>query len=496
MTLPVELYAAASVCKLEAGTIASGISGYALMQRAGTAALKTLRECWPQARAVAFVCGRGNNGGDGMVMARLAHGAGIEVRVLMVGSAEGLKGEAAEALRDLRAAGLNLEASTTQALTNADVIVDALLGLGVRAPLSDEAAKVISAINSSGRPVLAMDLPSGLDPDSGLALPAVRARATISFIALKQGLFMGDGPGYAGEIFFDALHAGSKIAPAVNPAMIRMTDADLGACLPRRPRSSHKGLFGRVLIVGGGTGMPGAVRLAAEAALRTGAGLVSVASLPEHQATVVGARPELMFRGIGDARELAKILQDFDVVAIGPGLGKTPWSRSVLKTLFASRPQGQGLVVDADALNLLAEGEGPQSCEDWILTPHPGEAARLLNSTTAVVQQDRSAALKSLCERRGGVVVLKGASTLVGKTGGIARVCERGNPGMAVAGMGDVLTGCIAGLLAQHGQAFAAAAAGVWLHATAGDLCAANGLRGVLALDVATRLRDVLAPYP
>jgi NAD(P)H-hydrate epimerase len=202
-----------------------------------------------------------------------------------------------------------------------------------------------------------------------------------------------------------------------------------------------------------------------------------------------------MFRGIGTPQDLQPLLASCDVIALGPGLGRSDWAQAMLRAVFASRPTGQGVVVDADALNLIAAGCGPARCEEWILTPHPGEAARLLATTNDEVQRDRQAALRNLCEKRGGTIVLKGASTLVGQSGRIPRLCDRGNPGMAVAGMGDVLTGTIAGLLAQRRDPFAAAGVGVWLHAVAGDRCAGLGVRGVLALDVATRLRDVLAPY-
>jgi NAD(P)H-hydrate epimerase len=255
-------------------------------------------------------------------------------------------------------------------------------------------------------------------------------------------------------------------------------------------------MFGRVLVIGGGAGMPGAVRLAAESALRVGAGLVTVASLPEHLAAVVGTRPELMFHGISTCADVVAPLTAADVIAIGPGLGRSDWARELLGQVLQHRRSGQHLVVDADALNLIADGVGLQHCADWVLTPHPGEAARLLGVDTSVVQENRLAALAMLCERRGGTIVLKGAATLVGQSGHTPRLCEKGNPGMAVPGMGDVLTGALAGVLAQGSEPLAAAAAAVYAHAVAGDRCARNGVRGVLALDVAQELRAVLALLP
>jgi NAD(P)H-hydrate epimerase len=381
-------------------------------------------------------------------------------------------------------------------LASADVVLDALLGIGVRAPLRPEWQSAIIAMNASGRPVLALDLPSGLDPDSGRALPAVRAAATISFIALKQGLCLGDGPDHAGELHFDALDVDVDVdvaVPGLRPALRRLTDAMLAAALPPRPRQSHKAQFGRVVIIGGGSGMPGAVRLAGEAALRVGAGLVTVASIPAHLEAVVGARPELMFRAVAGGADVPAALADADVIVMGPGMGRSDWARDVLVAALATRQPQQRLVVDADALNLIATGVGMQRCADWVLTPHPGEAARLLGTSTQAIQQDRSGALAALCAQRGGTVVLKGAMTLVGHEAEVPWLCERGNAGMAVPGMGDVLAGAIAGILAQNGQPFESAAAAVHAHALAGDRCAREGLRGMLALEVAQALRAVLA---
>jgi ADP-dependent NAD(P)H-hydrate dehydratase / NAD(P)H-hydrate epimerase len=378
------------------------------------------------------------------------------------------------------------------ALNRADVVVDALLGIGVRAPLRDDWQQVIAALNACQRPVLALDIPSGLDPDLGNALPAVHATATITFLGLKQGLFVGEGPEHSGEIFFDGLRVDST-TDIGQPALLRLTYEDLARVLPQRPRQSHKSQFGRVLIVGGGAGMPGAVRLAAEAALRVGAGLVTVASLPEHLGTIVGQRPELMFHALREASDVEAPMAVADVVALGPGLGRDNWAKGVLAAALAARRPTQRLVVDADALNLIAAGHGPSRMEDWVLTPHPGEAARLLGIGIAEVQADRMAALHALCERRGGTIVLKGATSLVGHAGQMPRLCDRGNPGMSVPGMGDVLTGAIAGLLAQNAQVFEATSAAVYAHALAGDHCARLGVRGMLALEVAQELRAVLA---
>jgi len=494
MLLPEEIYSATQVRQMEAAAVAGGTPGYTLMQRAGAAAFGALRQRWPLARTIVVVAGPGNNGGDGLVLARLARQAGLSVLVLLVAEVGALRGEARQAYEDLLAGGVQLHAFAPAELARADVVVDALLGIGVRAPLRAEWQQVVTAINACQRPVFSLDLPSGLDPDQGRALPAVRATATMSFLGLKQGLFVGEGPEHAGEILFDGLRV--EAAASGPPALRRLSHEDLARVLPQRPRQSHKSQFGRVLVVGGGAGMPGATRLAAEAALRVGAGLVSVASLPEHLPAVVGARPELMFHALRDAADVQAAVAVADVIALGPGLGRDGWARSVLAAVCAARRPQQRLVVDADALNLIAAGHGPARVEDWVLTPHPGEAARLLGCSITEVQADRLAALAALCQRRGGTVVLKGATSLVGHLAEVPRLCDRGNPGMAVPGMGDVLTGAIAGLLAQTTHVLEATGAAVYAHAVAGDRCARLGVRGVLALEVAQELRAVLAQLP
>jgi hydroxyethylthiazole kinase-like uncharacterized protein yjeF len=493
MLLPREIFTAAQVRQLEAAAIAAGTPGYTLMKRAGTAAFSALRQRWPLARTLAVVAGPGNNGGDGLVLARLAHQAGLEVTVLLVADPAALRAEAREAFTELREAGVQTHRFDAAVLARADVIVDALLGIGARGTLRPEMREAIEAINASGRRVFAIDLPSGLDPDTGHALPAVRATATITFIALKQGLYLGEGPEHAGDIQFDGLQVAR--AP-IEPALRRLSYESLAEVLPPRPRQSHKGQFGRVLVIGGGTGMPGAVRLAAEAALRVGAGLVTVASLPEHLLPVTSTRPELMFRALRDVCDVADAMANADVIAVGPGLGQDAWAARMLGAVFEHRRPGQRIVADADALNLIASEDSRMRLDDWVLTPHPGEAARLLGTNVADVQHDRLATLRELCTQRGGVIVLKGAGTLIGAQGQVPRLCDHGNPGMSAPGMGDVLTGAVAGFLGQSEKSFEAAAAAVYTHAVAGDHCARLGLRGLLALEVAQELRVVLAQMP
>ena len=490
MSLPDALYSVAQVRDIDARAIAAGTPAYELMQRAGAAALRMLVARWPAAQRIAVVCGPGNKGGDGYVLARLLRQSRYNVDVLAVADPSGLQGPAREAWEAFSAAGNAARAFDAAVLSQADVVVDAFLGTGLRLPLRETAAAVVAAINACGRPVLSLDVPSGLDADRGDASQAVRAAATVSFIALKTGLLVGDGPSCTGELGFDSLAV--QIPPDVMPRAACIGSDVIRAALPARPRNAHKAACGRVLLVGGGAGMPGAVRLAAESALQVGAGLVTVASLPEHLLPVVGARPELMFHALPNADALPAALAQADVVAVGPGLGRDAWAQAVFETLLAHRRLGQFLILDADALNLLAARSERLGDADWILTPHPGEAARLLGCETATVQADRLAALDRLVAERGGVIILKGAGTLLGTAGQVHALCRHGNPGMAVPGMGDVLTGALAGILAQCRDPWLAARAAVQAHALAGDRVARDGERGVLAGAVGRALRDTV----
>jgi NAD(P)H-hydrate epimerase len=487
-TLPAAVHSAAEVRAMDRHAIdVQGIPGYTLMQRAGEAAFDLLLAAWPGARRVLVACGAGNNGGDGYVVARLAREAGMEVAVAALSDPARLAGDAARAHADFAAAGGTTGPFTDALAAGADVIVDALLGTGLDREVGGLLAECIGVVNAAGRPVLALDLPSGLHADTGRVMgTAIRADRTITFVGLKAGLYLGEAASHVGSLAFAGL---GVQAPEPPPRLLRLEPTLLATLLPPRRRDAHKGEFGRVLVVGGGPGMAGAARLAGEASLRAGAGLVTVATRPEHVAALVAGRPELMVRGVGNAGELAPLLEAADVVALGPGLGRGDWARELfLATLAANKP----LVVDADALNLLSEA--PVRREDWILTPHPGEAGRLLGCSAAEVQSGRLEAVGALCARYGGVAVLKGAGTLVQRAGGTPWVCDRGNPGMATAGMGDVLTGVIAGLRAQLGEAESAAAAGVLAHALAGDRGAAAGERGLVAGDVIDALRSCVNP--
>jgi NAD(P)H-hydrate epimerase len=488
--LPRHVFSAGQVRAMDRHAIEHlGVAGYTLMTRAGEAALDLLGESWPAARRITVLCGSGNNAGDGYVLARLARAAGFTVLTAALGDATRLAGDAARAYADFSSAGGVAATFDPAMLAETDVVVDALLGTGLDRDVGGAFAACIEAVNACDTPVLSLDIPSGLQADDGRVMGcAVRATRTITFVGLKSGLYLGAAADHVGSLSFAGLGVGEfdAIGP---PVLLRAGPAEVSRALPARRRAAHKGDFGRVLVVGGGEGMPGAVRLAAEAALRAGAGLVTVATQAANVAAVVGSRPEIICHGVASEAQARPLMAAADVVAIGPGLGQSDWARGLMEAALAS---GKPLVVDADGLNLLAASpwKGPR----WVLTPHPGEAGRLLGSSAAAVQADRLAALHGLAERYGGVVLLKGAGSLVLGPGGQAWVCDAGNPGMAVAGMGDVLTGVIAGLIAQCQDLELAAVAGMWIHAHAGDLAAADGLRGLLASDLLERLRACVNP--
>lgn len=483
------LYTAGQVRDLDRRAIHElGIPGYELMTRAGHATLNALHALWPATGSVTVLCGPGNNGGDGYVIARAARALGLRTHVVALGDPQQLKGDARQAHADFIAAGGRCE-PWSPALLDSDVIVDALYGTGLARAVTGDAAKLIEAANASGRPIVSVDIPSGLHADTGAVLGvAARAALTVTFIGRKLGLYLGAGPEHVGHVVFDDLRVPLATYDAATPQARLLDVSDVREALPRRRRAAHKGDHGHVLVVGGGPGMPGAARLAGEAALRAGAGLVTLAVHPDNVG-IVAARPELMCVATGSAADLAAAMSRATVIAIGPGLGQTEWARAQFQAAVAN---GKPLVVDADALNLLAAS--PLRNDHWVLTPHPGEAARLLGTTSATVQSDRLGAAGALHARYGGIVVLKGAGSIVRGGAGTPGLCDRGNPGMAAGGMGDVLTGVIAGIAAQCASLDLAARAGVFVHAQAGDLAARRGERGLLASDVLDQVRACVNP--
>lgn len=485
-----ELFDVAAARRIDAQASARlGDGGASLMSQAAQAAWQCLLQRWPQARRVCVVVGPGNNGGDGYVLAGLARAAGRQVQLLRLASDVPTTPLARAALQAWLDGGGQVD-SFTGTLPPADVLVDALYGIGLNRAPGGDAAALIEAINASPVPVLSLDVPSGVDADRG-AVPgvAVRAWVTLQFIVRHRGLYTGAALEHVGRRQLAPLQLPPGAATGVLSSAQSWRPARLAAQLPARRLNTHKGESGHVLCVGGNLGSGGAVMLASEAALRAGAGLVSVATQAVHVAPLLARLPEAMVHAVVDAQDLQVLLTRAKVIAIGPGLGQDDWARELWRQVLGG---GKPLVIDADALNLLASA--PQLLHEAILTPHPGEAARLLGCSSAQIQADRYASAQALADRFHAVVVLKGAGSVVAAPGRLPRVIEAGNPGMAVGGMGDLLTGIIAALRAQGLDAFDAASSGALLHGLAGDAAASDGQRGLLPTDLLVPLRRLVNP--
>ncbi len=420
------LYTAAQLRELDRLAMeVAGIPGYTLMTRAAEACWGLMQSQWPTARSVAVFCGAGNNGGDGFVLARLALEANWQVQLYQLGDPARMHPDACQARDAFISAGGQIRSFTDTAAIEAEIIVDALLGTGVDRPVEGLWRSAIDAINAAAVPVLAVDIPSGLQADTGaVAGAAIQAQQTVTFIGRKTGMYTGAAADYCGDICFADLGVPPDLLRQVPAAATLLRQPAFGTLATPRLHNSHKGHYGHVLVVGGDHGMLGAARLAGEAALRSGAGRVSIATRPEHAALIAAACPELMCHGVTIARELQALLGSTTVVLIGPGLGRSAWAQSLLAVVLeASLPR----VIDADALNCLAGGAAP--FERQVLTPHPGEAARLLDQTVTRVQADRFAAARAISAQYGGTTVLKGAGTLIQPAGGEPLVCAAGNPG-------------------------------------------------------------------
>lgn len=534
--LPRALYRADQVRAIDRYAIEqAGIPGAELMQRAASVVLNVILQRWPQARRLLVICGTGNNGGDGYLVAALAGMQGLSVRVLEPGAVERLSGDALSARQRVLAQGISCEPLPAVDTENVElrdvhgdtVVVDALLGIGMRGELRPEYRDAINWINATSLPVVAVDIPSGLNSDTGVAAEVVvRAAVTVCFIGLKQGLLTADGPDCAGEIVFHDLALPDMVLQSEPVRAVSATRIDVHGAVkllsPRRP-STHKGDCGHVLVVGGDVGYGGAALMAAEAAARSGAGTVSVLTRAAHVTAMLSRRPEIMVRAIeapdgDDAEVVVRMIARASVVVIGPGLGRSHWSSAMLRLVLQEAGQRIPLVVDADALNLLAErrallielaggnaradAAGSASGlrrQNWVLTPHPGEAARLLGWSNEQVKADRFTAVRRLQERWSGVCLLKGAGSLLcfeePEVDGAAlhiEVCTEGNPGMATGGMGDVLSGMIGAFIAQGLSLADSLRCAVCIHGESADLAAAAGERGMLATDLLQHIRQLV----
>lgn len=492
--LPRYLYRAEQVKELDKLFIEEHKTpGIVLMKRAGRAAFKLLQKMHPHG-SITVLCGAGNNAGDGYVVAALAAEARRDVQILTVSPPAKLTGDAKRAFEYAKQEGVNILPYGTGAarhLPDGCVIVDALVGTGLSGQLRANLQDVIREINETRLPVLAIDVPSGLCANTGRTLgETIRAQATITFIGCKTGLLTGRAPAFTGDVYFDDLGAPRILYSAFTPAAWNVDYSALKTCLPVKEADAHKGQSGRVLVVGGDYGMGGASIMSAESAMAAGTGIVSLATRTEHVVPALVRRPEVMAQGVASGQELSPMIEAADVMLAGPGIGQAPWAEGLMQQVLKS---DKPLVIDADGLNLLAEKlSGFAKRGNWVLTPHPGEAARLLHTNTAVVQQNRFDAVAEIQKQYGGVVILKGAGTLIcdGERIWVAKV---GNPGLATAGSGDVLAGIVAALIAQGLRLCDAAALAVCVHGEAGDsLAKEQGQYSLAASDLIPWVRKIL----
>lgn len=480
-----------------------GVDGYGLMQKAARTAFRQVLRHWPSASHIVVLCGAGNNGGDGYLVALNALRHGLEVTCVTVADPQKLSGDARRAWQDAVEADVSmtpwpdLDDGARSSLIGGDtVVVDAMLGTGARGRPRAPMNEVIGWINRGASPVLAVDVPSGLDASLGTAEgDAVQADVTATFIGRKIGLVTGKGPHFAGEVAYDTLAAEQDIEGCqAEPVATLATWDSRKNGLPVPSLSAHKGDFGHVLVIAGDRGFGGAGLLAAEAAARSGAGLVSLATRPEHVSPALARCPSLMVRGVIHGNDLAPLLEKADVVVCGPGIGQAAWGQQMLQQVLAS---GKPRLLDADALNLLSTRVAVSS-DVQVITPHPGEAARLLGCSVAEVEADRLAAVRRLQQEFGGIALLKGAGTLVSAPVGLPVVIGGANPGMATGGMGDILSGIAGGFMAQAVKGAELELADAVANAAALHLAAANvasrqrGYRSLLPQDVLEAMATVL----
>lgn len=476
------LYDNAALCALEQRAQShAGIDETSLMRRAGLAAWRCLLREFGGQRHLLVLCGPGNNGGDGWVLATHARQSGIDVCVLHSPEHAPRTALAINMAEEYRAAGGRIELFSGR-LPVADVVVDAIFGIGLSRAPDAASSELIAMANAAGVPTLALDVPSGVDAECGdVPGQAIVARHTVQFIAAHAGLHTGAARDHVGVLSLATLDLPVSCFDGIAPIAERQATPQL----PPRPLDSHKGRFGHGLVIGGDNGMGGAALLASDAALRSGIGLLSVATRTAHLPAFIARRPEAMAHAGDDVAAVPALILAADAVAIGPGLGQGDWGRQLLALLAAS---GKPCVIDADALNLFAASPFALSAHT-VLTPHPGEAARLLGCDVRAVQSDRFGAAKAIAQRHACSVILKGSGTIVVALGRTPRVIDKGNPGMASGGMGDALTGVVLALLARGMDGFDAASIGAWLHGDAGDRASGARPAGLLASDLIEQLR-------
>lgn len=505
-SLPQPAYLANQVKQFEPLAAAKQqVAMYQLMENAGAAVFDCMQQHFAHARSILVVCGKGNNGGDGFVVARLAAEQHYQVTVLQCADDQQISGDAQSAKQKIVNSGITvitvsneLELANYSSLFACDLIIDALLGIGINGEVSAFYQQMITAINQSNAKVLSVDLPSGLNADTGCAQPiAVCAHATLTFVALKQGLVTAQAANVVGNLWFAGLGIAETFQQLCQ-AQVMVQGAKALPRLSQRQANAHKGVIGLTLAIGGNLGMPGAIRLASEAALRCGSSLVAVSCHHHNQALVFAGRPELML-ATDQASELlaSPIYAKAKSLIIGPGLGRNDWAQQFLPVILAETDDQKLKIIDADALWWLAEHQEQAnlSMTHTVITPHVGEAAKLLNCTIAEVEQNRYLAVKTLAQQYQAICVLKGAGSLI-SDGQQIWVNSSGNAGMATGGMGDVLSGIIAALALQMSSLIDATRLAVFLHGKAADIIASErGQCGILASDLFTPLQKLVNKY-
>jgi len=508
-----DLVTAEEMRTLDRLTIAGGTPGHVLMERAGRGATQALLACFPRLRRAGrralIVAGTGNNGGDGFVVARLLRRRGVRTEVVLLGRATAVSGDAERNLRAYRTGRTTLHeitrgeqlAQLARALAGADLVVDAIFGTGLDKPVRGLHAEAIELINASGVPIFAVDIPSGLNADTGLPMgTAIQAEATATFGFAKLGQTLYPGVRHCGQLAVVDIGLAAAAIAAHPPRAALLDAAAVARLVPARQPDAHKGDCGHVLVIAGSYGKTGAAQLAARAAARVGAGLVTVvapASLyPIYAAGVLEAMTDALPDDGGrirfDAARLQALIAGKTAVVIGPGVGTHSGADETVRWLLATADLP--IVVDADAITVLARDPSVlrTSRARPLLTPHPGEMSRLLGSDTAAVQSDRAGLARRFASEHRCTLVLKGARSIIADPSGRVWVNPTGNPGMASGGMGDVLSGILGGLLAQGLSPAEAACLGVYLHGAVADRIAADGAIGLLASDLVAGLRTGL----
>ncbi len=484
-----KLYTVEQVRQLDRFAIEKvGISGSELMERAGKRAFQRILEIHQELTSLLVLCGSGNNGGDGYVVALYALEFGLQVQVIFT---QRPKTPDAQLMyqKYLKAGGSAEKYNPEKPIfsANGDFIVDAILGIGINHAPGGLAGKLIDDANQDARPIFALDVPSGLECDTGVAFdPCIKAKATVNFIGKKVGCFTADAREQCGTLFYESLdvplensQADTHYAELIEPFS-----------LDRRVHNSHKRRYGNLAIFGGFTGMFGAVLLAGRAAMKAGCGLTTIVSKQKHADILAVHCPELMSLDFAEEEKVEELFERLDALVVGPGLDVGKWSERVFSVVLDYHGP---VVVDAGALRILAKPSYRLRRDNWILTPHPGEAAALLDCDTMDIQTDRIESAREITSIYGGVCILKGSGTIVASSESeTAKICDCGNPGMASAGMGDVLSGILGAYSIFDMPIRKSAELGVWVHSHAADLAAENSTEhSLIASDVIHALPQV-----